>query len=328
MSGSSSTLTIVVIGANGYSGRALLRLAAHQPATYSIRAQVREPGTVLDADNIRTFTGSLEQINPELFPDEPHILVHMAGKNIDHDGTGFERVNIHGTENLLAHCNQHTLGILYHSSLSVLGQNHQRNVSNRQTPSPKTDLARSRAGAEQRVLDFAKRRSISAYCLRPRFILGKEDAFVIPALIKLVQKGLYIGDGQQQFSVIDVDDYAQLVLELCQRLYTCAEPERLALNVGYQKPLPFSHMYEALQTLDPSAHIKRRITHPGALATAFNWLPVKKLRSLATQLQLIGLDHYSDVSETRKRLRSDILNRDSFDYFRELAQHFKDSSCN
>ena len=327
MLNSSSPLTIVVIGANGYSGRALLRLAARQPDTYTIRAQVRESGTLNDAKNIRTFKGSLEQINPELFPDEPHILVHMAGKNIDHDGTGFE-VNIHGTENLLAHCNEHSLGILYHSSLSVLGQNQQRNVSNQQPPSPKTSLARSRAGAEKRVLDYAMRHNKSAYCLRPRFILGKEDAFVMPALIKLVRKGLFIGDGRQQFSVIDVDDYAQLILELCQHLYACSEPERLALNVGYQKPLSFSHMYEALQTLAPNTRIKRRIACPGALATAFNWLPVKRLHSLATQLQLIGLDHYSDVSETRKRLRNDILSRDSFVYFRELAQHFKDSSCN
>ena len=328
MSNCSLPLTLVIIGANGYSGRALLRLAARQPDACTIRAEARDPATLFEADNILRFKGSLEQIHPHLFPDEPHILVHMAGKNIDYDGTGFEQVNVQGTRNLLAHCNEHTLGIIFHSSLSVLGQNQQRNVSNRQRPSPQTELARSRAGAEQLVLDFATRQNKSAYCLRPRFILGKEDAFVIPALIKLVRQGLFIGSGQQQFSVIDVDDYAQLILDLCHRLYHQSEPERLALNVGYQKPLSFTHMYEALQPLVPQARIKRRIAHPGALAKALHWLPVKKLRSLATQLQLIGLDHYSDVSETRKRLRSDILSRDSFDYFRELAQHFKDSPCN
>lgn len=328
MLNSSSPLTLVVIGANGYSGAALLRLAARQPEAYAIRAQARDPDTLIEADNIQTFQGSLEQTHTDLFPDEPHILVHMAGKNIDHDGTGFEQVNVQGTRNLLAHCNEHTKGIVFHSSLSVLGQNKQCNVSNQQHPAPQTELARSRASAEKLVLDFATRHNKSAYCLRPRFILGKDDAFVLPALIKLVRQGLFIGNGQQQFSVIDVDDYAHLILDLCQHRFTQTEPERLALNVGYQSPLSFSQMYETLQSLIPDTRIKHRIAHPGALAKACNWLPVKKLQSLGTQLQLIGLDHYSDVSETRKRLRSDILSRDSFDYFRELAQQFKDSPCN
>ena len=324
-------MNIVLIGANGYVGRAIMRAVAACPEDYQVRAQARNLGGLQQADNITLLQGSLEHIHPDLFPETPHVLIHVAGKNIDHDGSGYQQINVAGSRNLLAHCNSSTQGILYHSSLSVLGQNRQQRVSNTEPTAPTTDLARSRADAENLVLKYATKHNRTAYCLRPRFILGKDDAFVIPALQKLVAKGLYIGDGQQQFSIIDVDDYAQLILDLCNRI-TRQDPlhqqEQMALNVGYALPLPFASMYDTLQSITSDTRIKRRIHYPAALATAFNLLPIKKLQSLATQLQLIGLDHYSDVSETRKRLLNDVLDRDSFVYFRELAQQFKDSPCN
>ena len=331
MTASITPLTIVLIGANGYTGRAVLRAATRYPDQYRVRAQARDTHGLITGTNIKVFTGSLEQVNPELFPDTPHVLVHAAAKNLDPDNSGYDKVNVDGTRALLANCNDFTRGIIFHSSLSVLGQRSQQNVSNLQQIAAETPLARSRAKAELLVMNFARQKSISAYSLRPRFILGKEDAFVIPALIKLVRKGLFIGNGQQKFSIIDADDYGKLILEMCQYAFdasTSQNAEQLALNVGYEQSLPFAAMFDSLQALLPDSTIKRRITHPAALATVCNWMPVKKLQSLATQLQLIGLDHYSDVSETRKRLRTDILSRDSFDYFRQLAQHFKDSPCN
>lgn len=319
-------LTLVLVGANGYVGRSVLQQTAAGPEHFAVRAQVRNPQG-MDSP-VTLFTGSLEQVHPQLFPDSPHVLVHVAGKNIDHDGSGYRHTNVVGTANLLKHCNQHTRGIIYNSSLSVLGQGAQRNAANTSPQAPQTALAKSRAEAESMVMHKAAELGITAYCLRPRFVLGKEDAFVVPALRKLVARGLFIGDGNQQFSVIDVADYARLILELCSRITDTCAPEQMALNVGYQQPLPFASIYTLLQELEPGATIKRRLRHPSVLAKALNLMPIGKLNSLATQLQLIGLDHYGDISETRKRLHSDLLSRNSYDYFRELAQHFKDSPCN
>ncbi|MEE2729722.1 MAG: NAD-dependent epimerase/dehydratase family protein [Pseudomonadota bacterium] len=339
MNDCNTPLTLVVVGANGYTGSALLRAASRQPDLFQVRAQVRTARALVKGSNIEHFSGSLEQVDPALFPNTPHILLHLAGKNQDADGSGYEQVNVAGTRALLAHCNTFTRAVLYHSSLSVLGQDPQRHVSNRQPPAPTTALARSRAAAEDLVLTHARQQAISAYCLRPRFILGKDDAFVMPGLLKLVRRGLFIGSGQQQFSIIDVDDYAKIILELCQHamtLYAQGQPEQLALNVGYEQPLSFATLFETLQ---PERRAKRRIHYPAAVANACNWLPnsapdaiahwkpLRKLQALATQLQLIGLDHYSDVSETRKRIHSDLLSRDSADYFRTLATHFKESPC-
>jgi len=322
-------MNIVLLGANGYVGRAIMRAAIACPQHVQVWAQARTTDDLQTAHNVRLFKGSLEQVHPELFPNVPHVLIHAAGKNIDHDGSGYHHTNVEGTRQLLSSCNAHTLGVLYHSSLSVLGQHRQQQVSNTARRAPGTALARSRAAAEALVLEYCKQHAINGYCLRPRFIFGKDDAFVMPALIRLAAKGTYIGDGRQQYSIIDVDDYAKLMLELGRRIDTQALPcEQIPLNMGYQQPLSFASMFSTLQGLQPGTGIKRRIPYPAALATACNLLPFQKLKSLATQLQLIGLDHYSDISETRSRLHDDILCRDSLEYFRELAQHFKESSCN
>lgn len=326
-----SPLSLVLIGANGYVGRAVLQELASQPERFSVRAQVRTPlpdHANIPAGNITMLKGSLEQVNDDLFPQEPHVLIHVAGKNIDHDGTGYHQVNVKGTANLLSHINQHTKAILYNSSLSVLGQGPQTNVSNNRPARPQTPLARSRAEAEALILTRANQLGISAYPLRPRFVLGQEDAFVIPALIKLVTKGLYIGDGHQQFSIIDVADYARVILQLAEFASVATSPEQIPLNIGYRQPLPFASMHDILQQLQPGTVIRRKLPYPAAIARLLNASRIQKLKSLATQLQLIGLDHYGDISETSQRLRTDLLSRDSYEYFRELAQYFKDSPCN
>lgn len=321
------TLTLVVVGANGFVGGTLLQEASSHPEI-SVRAQARSQASILKSANIVRVCGSLEQIHPDLFPRSPHILIHVAGKNTDKDGTGYEHVNVRGTANLLAHCNTHTRGIIYHSSLSVLGQGKQSDVSANATQSPETPLACSRAQAETLVLQKAKELGISAYCLRPRFILGQGDAFVLPALQRLASKGLRIGNGSQKFSVIDVNDYANLILQLSTYIDCSNHAEQMALNIGYDQPLSFSSIYQTLLEFDAGRQSKYTLRHPAIAAKLLGYLPFEKFQSLATQLQLIGLDHYGDVSQTSARLQTDLLSRDSHQYFRDLVQNIKDSPCN
>ena len=321
-----NTLSLVVVGANGFVGGTLLLEASTRP-DISVRAQARSQASVLKSANIAGVCGSLEQISPDLFPQTPHILIHVAGKNLDHDGTGYEKVNVQGTANLLDHCNAHTCGIIYHSSLSVLGQGKQNNASADATQSPETPLACSRAQAETLVLRKAEALGISAYCLRPRFILGRGDAFVLPALRRLASKGLRIGNGSQKFSVIDVNDYANLILQLSTHINRSNHTEQMALNIGYDQPLTLSTIYQVLLENDGGQKSKFTLHHPAIAAKLLSYLPFKKSQSLATQLQLIGLDHYGDVSQTSARLQTDLLSRDSHQYFRDLVQNTKDSPC-
>lgn len=305
----------------------MLRQAAQRPQHYNVRAQVRHLGQAPTGSNIVVLPGDLDTIHPDLFPQTPHVLVHLAVKNIDEDGSGYIKTNVNGNSKLLSHCNEYTKGIIYSSSLSVLGQGEQNNVSNLEPVKPETALAVSRALAEKQILRSAEHLSISAYCLRPRFILGENDRFVLPALKNLAKKGLLIGSGQQQYSIIDVQDYAHIILELAQRCMTSTSVEQLPLNIGYQSPISYSCMYNLLRKQNIPSNRSRRLPSPMLMATVLKLVPLNKCRTIATQLQLIGASHFSDITETQKRLQSSILLKDSKDYFEQLAYQFKDATC-
>lgn len=53
---------------------------------------------------------------------------------------------------------------------------------------PQTDLAKSRAMAEALCYEWATLQDKTAYGLRPRFILGRNDRYVLPGLARLVEK--------------------------------------------------------------------------------------------------------------------------------------------
>src|SRR5262249_37875656 len=137
--------------------------------------------------------GSLEDLPANLAPSEPFVLVHFAVKNIDREGTGFEATNVEATRTLLRSLGGGLEGILYGSSMAVYGQGEQTGVSEASEPRPGTQLARSRWQAESLVLEHARARGISAVTLRPRFVLGEGDRFVLPSVAKALQRGVEIG---------------------------------------------------------------------------------------------------------------------------------------
>lgn len=315
-------ITLVLLGATGFVGRELVRQLCSQPERYEVIAQVRNLDALPSAPNLTQWQGDLHQLHPALFPQRPHVLVHFAVKNIDGDGSGYWHDNVEGTRNLLAHCNGFTRGVIYGSTLSVHGQGAQSGIAPTAPCRPQTPLAKSRAAAEALVLDTARQRNISAYCLRPRFILGKGDRFVLPGLIRLVEQGLFVGNGRQRFSLIDVADYARLIADLGERMLRSGEPEQMALNVGYRDPLSFAGLYEVLQkNLAPQTASARRkhIPFPAVLARLLKRWPSASAFARATQLELIGVDHYGDVSLTRQRIQGDYLNQPVLDRFARIV---------
>jgi nucleoside-diphosphate-sugar epimerase len=321
-----ATVILVVTGATGFVGRALVRHCIENvssgPTDMELRVLVRSTGRLPMHPKIREYEGDLNLENSELFPDQPHVLVHLANKNVDHDGSGFQQTNVHGTEKLLRACRPSTRGMIYNSSLSVLGQGAQVNCSHMAPVLPQTDLALSRAQAEEIVWRRGRELDITAYCLRPRFILGEGDNYVMPALAKLVNKGIYLGSGEQRYSVIDVDDYAKIIIQLATRCVKTDVVEQIPLNIGYSSPLSYEAIYSELRKNMASASGKKTIPAPALLASLLKRIPNKTLQAKAIQLQLIGLDHFADTAATQSRLNHDVLNRDSLEYMKSLAQQY------
>jgi nucleoside-diphosphate-sugar epimerase len=218
----SEKLHLVILGGTGFVGSAIMRrLALLPPGSIEARVLVRsvKGKSLSHFPDVTVIEGSLPDIPPSLFPKEPHVVVHLATKQIDHDRSGYTYNNVLGTRSLLRMLPASTMGLIYASSTSVYGQGPHEGVRERDARlDPKTDLAKSRAAAESAIISAMSDRRKSAVILRPRFILGLEDRYTLPAIIKMVKAGFLIGSGQQAYSVIDVDDYAEIIVRLARRI--------------------------------------------------------------------------------------------------------------
>ncbi|OUS28893.1 hypothetical protein A9Q99_10980 [Gammaproteobacteria bacterium 45_16_T64] len=326
-------MKIVLTGATGFVGRALvsnLSILTGSREPIEIRALVRTPAQFVAPENVTVFPGSVTDIPEGLFFDEPHVLIHLGVKQIDHDGTGFDEDNVFGTKNLLSNTNQHTLGVIYGSTLSVLGQGAQSNTSERDVINPQTPLARSRAEAERLILTKMKQDKHWGFCLRPRFILDVSDKFVLPGIQGLAKKGLYIGNGQQRFSIISVQDYAKIIIELVEYILldNGQKPvQQTPLNVGYRRPVTFDSIFSGFR-LEMSYRSKvKRLRMPGWLPLLLKGAKNRKLTAKAVQLELIGFDHYGDVNKLETFIGDEITKKDGEDILYQMIKDITTTSC-
>jgi len=317
-------LRLVITGATGFTGRALLRRLASEPrGLVSARALVRRDPDGLAVSYLTPVPGSLPDLSPDcaaqLFPAEPHVLVHLAGHNVGRPAD-FQRVNVEGTRQLLSALPASCVGIVHGSSLSVLGQVAQEGVDETEPTAPQTALARSRLAAEQLVLEAAQARRIGALVLRPRFVVGQGDAATLPGLLRLAQQGVVLGTGQQRWSVIDVDDYAEVILRLCRRL-SMGSVTRGPLHVGYSRPISFDEVRSALGQSFELPPVRWRI--PVSIR-ATRWmarLPLNGLRGLATRMELVGLSHHARTTRLSAAVGASLLDQDPRVVVARAAQH-------
>lgn len=315
---------LLVTGGTGYIGRAFLQaLMAYSKAQPQAELRVK----VLVAPDsfshwrarwpawIIPVEGRLPDVPNDFGFESPNVLVHLGVKQIDTDDTGFDQVNVKGTRTLLARL-KHCRGVIYASSLSVLGQGSQINATEGAAVLPVTALAKSRAAAEQLILDWGEKQLAWALCLRPRFVLGAEDQFVLPGLYRLWCQKRRIGEGEQQFSVISCQDYGQVMLQLIDLMFSERAPQQLPLHLGYKEPISFFAIYNLLHLFAEGRRLNsaefnmfRRIPVNETLLGLMHWIPLSMLEKKVTQLELVGLDHFSDVTRLESLIGNNITAR-------------------
>lgn len=305
----SASFELAVLGGSGFVGAALLRAAS--AAGVPARALERRAGSVARLPGVTPIAGSLEALPPALLApgERPLVVAHFATVQLDPAGRGFGE-NLRGVERLLGALGPSVRGLLYGSSLSVAGQQPQRGEREEQLPPrPGTALARSRAACEAAVLAAAAARGLSAVCTRPRFVLGRGDRHTLPGLLRLTRRGLRLGSGRQAFSVIDVDDYGRLLVQLAARL-AAGPPLVRPLHVAYRRPLTLGELQQALQEGFGLPPPRRALWLPGPALALLRALPLASLRALVTRYELVGRDHHVDVSALEALVGGDIVGRD------------------
>lgn len=313
---------IALLGATGFVGGAVLRQIKMSQASTRCEAHLLVHETPLE--NVPAFTtvhrGSLVNIPQDLLPQAPHVVLHCASKQIDRDGTGFD-INLQGIDSLLRAVSSHTRAIIFVSSYSVYGDDAQRDIDETAPLRPQSALARSRAECEARLAEFARSSHCRVIICRPRFVLGAADRFVLPGIARLVRAGLKIGNGQQRFSVIDVNDLARVLLALAQQAMSASASLAACevYNVGYAKPVSLNDIYAALTDSMPVKKPRWHIPVNDMLLRCVEFLPLHGARQLVQRLRLIGYDHYGNVNKLHRQLGNNWLQSDSRDVVRRIV---------
>lgn len=316
-------LNIVLLGGTGFVGSAILR-NIHEKAggDIRVRALVRGDAGRVTGPCVTACEGSLpDRIPADLFPEEPHVVVHVATKQIDTDGTGFFTANVEGTKKLLECLTPSTLGVIYGSSMSVYGQGEQANVTEEEPVKPDTKLARTRVMAENLILNDMRRSNKTGFVLRPRFILGKGDRYTLKGFRTMVGKGVVIGSGKQSYSIIDVDDYAEMIIRLARsvvRRHETHDPVCRPLNIGYREPVSLELILNEICKQDKMEFPIKTIPVIKAMHTFLRVLPVPAAGDFATKLELVGLSHSGNVKELEQEIGTDITAKKPLDVFRKI----------
>jgi nucleoside-diphosphate-sugar epimerase len=311
----SEAFEIVLLGATGFVGSSILKHLIELPAR--VHALVRNPATFKPPRPVNVVAGDIRDTPARLFPRAPHVVIHFATKQIDSDNSGFEAINVEGTRRLMDRLPDSTRAILYGSSASVYGQENQIDLDESAPLRPETPLANSRAAAEQIILEAARARRITAYCMRPRFLFGLRDQHTLPGLVGMVRRGIQPGSGRQHYTIATVEDYARMLVALATRAMSLQE--QLPLNVGYSRSVSLNDMTRIICARFGMQPPRIHVPVDASVTRFLRHLPNTGVRHLATRMELIGLSHTLCVDRLAARVAPTLLSRDPVTAFEAIV---------
>lgn len=212
---------ILLTGATGFIGRRVLArmLRSYAPEEIRVLLMEQEKDFVEDYPGIAFTIGDLSNENAisEAVKDAS-VIIHLASKNIDRDGTGFIEINVEGTRKLCkAAEDQNVKTFIYLSSVGVYGHGAHRDADEATKPAPDTPFSESKASAEQVVLEYNAKGAFNGVVLRHRYVYGEGDVHVVPRMINAAKKYKFMLDkGKAMISFIQADDVAEIVFRFSQ----------------------------------------------------------------------------------------------------------------
>ncbi|MGH2802750.1 MAG: NAD-dependent epimerase/dehydratase family protein [Thermoleophilaceae bacterium] len=202
-----------VTGGSGFIGGALIERLRRE--RFAVRALARSEGA---AEKVRSrgaepVAGDLDDVGAMRAGAEGcEVGFHAAAKLGDWgDPDDFERLNVRGTENVIAACRQAGVRRLVHVGTEAALMAGQPLVDVDEEAPLRPDspalYSSSKAKAEQRVR-AANGDGLETVVIRPRFVWGQGDTTLLPALVEMVRSGRFrwVGGGRHLTATTHVDN--------------------------------------------------------------------------------------------------------------------------
>ncbi|KAL8687904.1 MAG: hypothetical protein Q9218_006053 [Villophora microphyllina] len=213
--------TILVVGGCGFVGFHVVK-ALLEEQVWSVHVISRNPSRnqIKGANYHIGSLSSLGQLQAAFAKIQPDVVIHAASPVSAGNSGGerqFRETNVHGTRNLLnvAISTGHVRAFIYTSSAAVLDLTSHENATERvpmYTVTSRADYySKSKAIADQSVLDANGCGGMRTLCLRPAGIYGERDSQVIPGTLQALREGRHryqIGDNKCLFDFVSVSNVA------------------------------------------------------------------------------------------------------------------------
>jgi len=201
-------MEVFLTGATGYIGSAVAD--ALQKAGHKVTGLARSPEKAkqLEARGIRAAAGNL--LEPETIAAPARSaegVIHTANTN-DPNSAKADAAAVGAILQALARTQK---PFVYTSGVWVYGSTGDK-VATEETPLNPTPLVKHRAGVEQEVLEY-KGLGVRAIVIRPALVFGRAGNGVLKMFLQSARDTgavTYVGDGQNRWPFVDVDDLAQL----------------------------------------------------------------------------------------------------------------------
>ena len=216
-----SVARLLVTGANGFIGRALIRAASERAIV--LRAAVRDEMRLagLPADLERVCVGDLSPATDwSAALDGCDVVVHLA--NLAHAAVGevaLQEVNVDATLGLAEQAARRGVRrMVFVSSVKALGEASAGRALREDDPAHPSDAyGRAKRAAEVALWGLAQRRGLEVTILRPPLVYGAGVRANFRALMRAVLRGVPL-----PFASIDNRRSLVFVGNLCDALIACA----------------------------------------------------------------------------------------------------------
>ena len=248
---------VLIIGGCGFVGYHIVNAFIQDATWSSIHIMSRDPSRN-QVEGAHYHSGSLtsiEQVQSLLAEVQPSLIINTASPigNGDAHGDSFYEINVKGTSNLLkaAVASNHVKMLIYTSSVVVMeGSVH--NFITEDAPmytasSRAEDYARTKAVADQAVLDANGQGGLRTLCLRLTSVYGERDSQLIPGSLDALQNGgsrYQVGANQNLFDYVSAPNVAQAHLLAAKALLRQPDNEDAKVDgeaffITDGKPVPF-----------------------------------------------------------------------------------------
>ena len=223
-------------------------------------------------------------------------------------------INVDGTHNVIAACQQHGVPRLVFTSTPsvVFGRRALCGVDESQ-PYPARHLAHypaSKAAAERAVLE-ANGDGLLTIALRPHLIWGPGDPHLVPRIIDRARRGrlMRVGDGKNRVDITYIDNAALAHLLACDSLGPGAACAGRPYFITQGEPVQLWPWLDELLTRVGVPPVTRSMPYAGAYLVGALGERAVALLSLDRELPMtrflasqLGKSHYFDISAARRDL--------------------------